>query len=225
MQAEIFWKNWIKNGVIYICLVFVGACLCYASALDMAKIIPIQNRFSFVLQQCDNVEVGSFETSQMGGAGNIIVLDGETYVAVGVYNSIHSAKSIANTLGESYVVRTITANDLYFTTHKQKRNANVYVGALQSLDGCMQVLSQEIERLDRGATQNSCKFIIDNLYKQFSYLAEGYIDFFPTFSKVCLQSADELSSIGKDIVYVQKLRRLLCDLSVEYCQLCAEFLP
>lgn len=225
MQAEIFWKNWIKKGIIYACFVFIGACLCYAGSLRTAKILPINTAFSFVAKQCDNVEVGSFETTQMGGAGSVIVLDGETFVAVGVYNSINSAQSVANALGEEYVVRTITPNDLYFTGHTQKKNASAYISAFQSLDGCMQVLNQEIKRLEMGATQKSSQFIINNIRKQFAYLGERYCDIFPSFSAVCLQSADELERMANDIIYVQKLRRLLCDLSVEYCQLCTEFLP
>ena len=225
MQTVFSWEGWVKKGIIYTCLVFVGACLCYAGALKNAKIMPINTAFSFVVQQCDNVEVGGFETLQMGGAGNIITLDKETYVAVGVYSSKLSAEKVAKSLGDKYFVQTLTPNDLYFCTPSKKKKASVYVGAFQSLDGCMQVLAQEIERLEKGATQTSSKFVVQNLKNQFLYLGEEYKYNFPTFGAVCLQSADTLTALGRDIIYSQKLRRLLCDLSVAYCQLCAEFLP
>ena len=225
MQAVLFWKTWLKKVTMYGCFMLVFVCLLYANALHYAKVIAVNTSFSFVVKKCDNVAVGGFETEQIGGAGYSITVGGATYVAVGVYDSYSVAQNIAQSLGETYLVHTLQANDLYFTTKEQKKNAAIYVGALSSLNGCMQVLSQEIIRLDNGATQNSSRHVVQDLYNQFAYLGETYKNMYPPFSQVCKESANELLLIGEDIIYAQKLRRLQCALSVEYCQLCKEFLP
>lgn len=225
MQAVVFWKKWIKKLFIYGSIVFVLTCLAYANALQSAVVVQLNKEFSFVGKSCESVGVGSFETQQIGGAGYVLTDENGSYVAVGVYTSGMDAERVANSLQGDYNVMSISANDLYFTTKAQKKNAEIYQGAFRSLDGCMQVLSQEIARLESGATQQSSKRILNGLKRQFAYLSKTNEDVFPTFAFVCENAERGLEEIALDTVTAQKLRYLLCQWSVEYCQLAREFLP
>ena len=225
MQAVFFWKKWIKNVVVFGSIILVLACLAYANALQRAVVVQVKKEFSFVGKSFESIGVGSFETQQMGGAGYVLTGIDHSFVAVGVYTSNLDAERVASGLKNGYSVMRVRANDLYFTTNKQKNNAQLYKGAFRSLDGCMQVLSQEIARLENGATQQSSKRILGELKGQFAYLSQTHEKVFPSFALVCNKAEKDLEELAQNIITTAKLRYLLCQWSADYCQLSREFLP
>ncbi len=225
MQAGILCKKIIKSVVTFSAFAFVTVCLLYAYTVYNADVVRMANGYSFVVKSYDSVEVGTFETEQMGGAGYWLDMDGSMAVAVGVYASVATAERVQNTLGDTYAVHTVHANDLYFTTRKEKQNAQTYKNAFSSLDGCIQVLAQEIDRLEAGATQQSTKRVLGELKRQFAYLQKEYANSYPRFVDVCKIAEERLQRETEEIVYAQKLRYVLCELCVQYCQLAEQFLP
>lgn len=225
MQAGFLCKKILKIFISGCGFIIVTFCLAYAYTLYHADVVRMDRQFSFVVREYESVDVGVFETEQIGGAGYALSLDGKDYVAVNVYNSVSVAERVQTTLGDAYAVHTVKLNDLYFSTRREKRNAEVYIGAFSSLDGCIQVLSQEIERLDTGATQQSSKRVLTLLKRQLSYLSATYAQSYPRFSKVCEKTVLALERETEEIVYAQQLRYVLCSLCVDYSQLTRQFLP
>lgn len=225
MQTVFSWGKFIKKTILYASFVVLLTCLTYAHAIQNAVVVSIGERFVFVVKDCENIEVGVFETQQIGGAGYTWSEEDNVYISVGVYSTVSQAERVAETLGEEYQVKVMMPNDLYFTTSTQKRMADMYKGAFSSLDGCMQVLSQEINRMERGATQQSTKRILNEVQRQFRYLQQEYEISYPSYAAVCKNAEEQLGLMTEDIVYASKLRYLLCELSVAYCQLASRFLP
>lgn len=225
MRASILCKKLFNWAGVCCCFAFVVLCVVYSFAVKKANVVRMDAKYSFVVKRYENTEVGSFESEQLGGAGYTMRIDGKTCVAVSVYESLSDAESVKETLGEEYSVYTMSSNDLYLLTNKQKLRATVYEGAFASLDGCIQVLSGEIKRLDNGATQQSSKRILSGLQRQFSYLAKNYQTDFPAYSDLCEQAVEELKEQTGDVIYARKLRALLCRLCENYCNLTRRFSP
>lgn len=207
------------------CFAFIVVCIVYSFAVKKASVVYVNTDYFFVVKGYENTEVGSFESEQLGGAGYPMLVDGKTCVAINVYNNVSEAERVKETLGEDYWVYTIRSNPLYLLTNQQKIRKESYKGAFASLDGCIQVLSGEIKRLDKGATQQSSKKVLDGLQRQFSYLAKSYQKDFPEYSVLCEKAGEELREETKDIVYAKKLRALLCQLCEKYCVLTRRFSP
>lgn len=225
MRASILYKKIFQFTGVFCCFAFIIFCFVYSVAVKNAKVVRMNTDFSFVVKRYDSAEVGSFESQQLGGAGYAISVNGESCVAVSVYDSVTDAERIQNTLGEEYYVYTMRANDLYLLTHTQKRNAQRYQGAFDSLNGCIQVLSQEIKRLESGATQQSSKRVLDGVQRQLEYLAQTYKNAYPVYAEVCEEAEKKLGKETENIIYAQKLRYLLCWMCEKYCDLTKAFLP
>lgn len=225
MRASILCKKLFNWTGVCCCFAFVVVCIIYSFAVKKADVVRIQNNYSFVVKRYENAEVGSFESEQLGGAGYTMRIDGQTCVAVSVYENLTDAERICQELGSEYAVYTMRPNDLYLLTNSQKLCAGKYKGAFSSLDGCIQVLAGEIARLDKGATQQSSKRILNGLKRQFSYLAKSYQTDFPEYADVCQSAEEQLQEDTTDVVYARKLRALLCKLCESYCNLTRQFLP
>ena len=111
----------------------------------------------------------------------------------------------------------------YLKGVKQKENAAFFAGAFESLYGCMQVLNGEIKRLERGATQESSKRILQTVSRQFSFLKKQYAEKVAGYANACENAQKRLSEMLSNIIYAKDLRYLLCELSVAYANLSKNF--
>ncbi len=198
----------------------------YAKTLESAQVVGAERNFYFVVSDCRSVEVGTQIIELQGGAGySLVYKDGE-YAAYSVYfsenESMVAQSSVAQT-GESAEIVVVTSAPLYLKTAKQKEQAALIGGAFESLYGCMQVLNGEIKRLERGATQESSKRILQTLSRQFSFLGKEYAETVAGYEKACETAEKRLLEMASDVVYAKDLRHLLCELSVAYANLSKNF--
>ncbi len=219
-------KKLAKWLVAMVTAMAVVCVLIYACKVKMAKVVTTPTAFYYLVSEETYTEAGAYEVSGEGGAGYLLVSGEEEYVAYAVYLSQRNGERICQeVLEKNGGVKLIekTAPKLYFKTSEEKQRTDMVVGALNSYYGCMQVLEQEIARLDKGATQESSKRILTTLSKQFQYLENAYHESYRVFAEQCCWAQEMLQEIISGCVYGKDLRFLLCGLTEGYLFLASEF--
>ncbi len=200
----------------------IGACI-YARVLSKVQTVALNEQFYFLASENMNVEVGAFESVQKGGAGYILEENGREYAVTSVYFTEEAALRVQEGLAEEMVLICKKPNALYLKTQSEKNNAGVLKGAFSCLKSCIEILSDEIVRLDGGATQESSKRLLEILQKQYDYLHQEYKKSFPAFSSLCERAERALDTIISGTVFSKDLRYLLCELCVSYNELAGAF--
>ncbi len=188
--------------------------------------LSVSQEFYFLVSNSLHVEVSAELVKLEGGAGYLLEKEGREYAVFSVYLNREEGERAQKSLikeGKQVALFSKKSDILYLKTREEKKNKNDYLGAFQCLHACMEVLDQEISRLDKGATQESSKRILNKLTSLFSFMEKKYNRIFPDFSIICRDADVYLNNIIKNIVYVRDLRYLLCDLSVKYLHLAQEF--
>ena len=198
----------------------------YAVRLLSLESVYLGKNFYFLVRQTEHVQAGAYDVRLDGGAGYLLEHDGKEYVVFAVYLREEDGMSVQTGLakqGEETRLLQATAERLYFKRNKDKKNASLYVGALRVLDGFIQVLSEEIARLDKGATQQSVKRILETLARQMEYEKKGHEERYPAYANLCKSAQETLTASICDTVYTNDLRYTLCELAVGYLDLAKEF--
>ena len=221
MTAGFFLKKW---SAIVLLGILVFSCVLYAGILRVAKRVYIGKNFYFLVHETEHVEADALDIRLDGGAG--YPLHGEG-VALAVYLKEEDGLAVQAGLIEqgektSLVKRSVEC--LYFKTRLDKEKASLYTGALEGLYGFLQVLSEEISRLDKGTTQQSCRRVLQTLADLFSYHRQEYESVYPAYARLCGAAKEGLSSCMDGTIFVNDLRYMLCDLSVGYLSLAEEFI-
>lgn len=205
---------------------FTFSALFYAKTLESAQVAGTERNFYFLVSDYESVEVSTQMIGLQGGAGYSLSYKNGEYAAYSVYFSeeeSHTAQSSVAKIGESAEIVTVTSSPLYLKTPKQKKEAKLITGAFESLYGCMQVLNGETKRLERGATQESSKRILQTLSRQFAFLGKAYAETVTGYKKVCENAEKRLLEATAGIIYAKDLRYILCELSVAYANLSKNF--
>ncbi len=196
--------------------------LAYASHLAYAKLVWVGKTFYFLISAQSDSEAATHTTRLDGGAGYVLTDGEERYIVYSVYLSDESLQAIQAGIGEETRIIKKAVGYLSFKgTEKQKKD--IYCGALNSLYGGIEVLSQCISKLERGATQQACKRILTILERQFGYMASVYYSQYPAFSNVCASLQRKLQVLVVDTVFCKDLRYVLCEVCESYVQLSSQF--
>ena len=220
------WKKiaGVATGVLSVSFTF--SAFFYAKSLENAQTVGAEKHFYFLVSNEESVQASTEMISLQGGAGYALVQEKDTYAAYAVYfseNDSMDAQSSVLEMGQSTKIVEVSCAPLYLKTAKEKERAKLIAGAFESLYGCMQVLNGEIKRLERGATQESSKRILQTLFKQFSFLKKQYAERVAGYGNACKNAKKRLSESISNIVYAKDLRYLLCELSVAYANLSKNF--
>ena len=219
----LYYKRKIGWCIALLCLVFSLFSMQQAYTYTQVDTAVLGERFYFLVSNSAHVQASTQTVVLNGGAGYLL---NNTQVAYSVYFSqdeVMRASAQVQELDEGVEQVSLLADHLYFRTSSQKRDKEQILSAFENLRGCMQVLQEEIARLDHGATQESSKRILKTLQKQFAYLKKIYAGKFPAFANVCNLANEQLDQIVAGIVYNRDLRYLLCDLTVSYVDLSQNF--
>ena len=191
-----------------------------------ASVYNTDKTFYFLVLEEDKIEVASYEVKLDGGAGFLLDYENCDYVALSVYLSgIEGDKacaSISQKYGNAKII-SINSGKLYMKRDSQKKTAKKTQGGFNSLYGCIEVLSREIARLDKGATQQSSGRILSQVAGNLQYLSEEYTSCFFNFSNVCQNGANALYKSVSSIIYTKDLRYILCQLCFDFIKLSKEF--
>ena len=225
MSADFFYRKIYKlvAGLAAVC--FTVFCFVYALFLSRAKSVEIKTGFFYLVREETNVEVGAEFVKLEGGAGYLLRQNGKDYVVLSVYLQEEDSLAVQANLtdGEDTQLLYAGVDALYFKTYREKKNAAVYVGALEVLREYMGVFDGVIGLLEDGATQESVKRILLPLSRQLSYLSQEYAESYPDFSSVCQRYAKRIEEYCAEILFVGDLRYELCAMTGEYLSLANEF--
>ncbi len=223
MSAVFFRKKlFVMLGAItLLCSVF-GVYL-YTRYLDNATVEAVSQNYYFLVSDSTSVEASTYEIQLNGGAGYLMEQDGREYVAISTYLTEIEAQTVQKNWKEDTKIFTVGSEKLYFKKQADKKNAKKIIGAFHTLEDIIEVLHLEINRLEKGATQESCKRILQTLEKQFAFLENEYEGFFPKYSKICQTAIKRLEKMINDTVFVKDLRYLQCELCEAYATLAKDF--
>lgn len=220
------WKKIAGIAAGFLSVSFTFFAFFYAKTLESAQTVGTEKNFYFLVSDSNSIEASTQLTKLQGGAGYSLFYKDNEYAAYSVYfseNESAAAQSSVSKTGESAEIVLVTSSPLYLKTVKQKKQAAVILGAFESLYGCMQVLNGEIARLERGATQESSKRILQTLSRQFTFLGKEYSERVAGYKETCENAQKRLSEATADVVYAKDLRYVLCELSVAYANLSKNF--
>ena len=226
MAAKFLYGKWIKWGVAALSAVVFMWAAGYSLLLSKIKTVPMGTNFYFLVSEDTHVEAGAEFVKLGGGAGYLLEYENREYAVLSVYLKQSDGEAVQASLfaqGESTEMITIHVDSLCFKTTSDKKDSNMYVGALRSLYGCMTVLEGCVARLEKGMTQEQCKRLLFPLQRQFGFLSKSYEKEYPSFSRLCKQTARKLADLGTQTLYVKDLRYMLCELADNYTQLSAVF--
>ena len=178
-------------------------------------------KFYFLISTNEHVEASTYEARLDGGAGYVLESEGNVYVAIAVYFREEDAKAVG-CVGEGIGWIEKEVGYLYFKGNTKKKQ-QVYLEAFNNLYGCVEVLSQVVNKLDYGMTQEVCQGILNMLIRQLNYLANFYQRSYPAFSKKCETLQKQLEDIVADTVFCKDLRYVLCGMCEGYISLSSQF--
>lgn len=224
MTTEFLSKRRLSFVASFCAVCFVVCCCLYAFYLSNATIVDTQKTFYYLVSTSTHIQASTHDTTRLGGAGYPLQIDGQTRVVVAVYFTQENATVVCSSLKQIQTeIIQITSPKLYLKTRKQKKNAQTYKNAFSCMYSLQELLDREINREQNGATQQSCKRVLTQIQKQFNYLQKQYETTFLSFAIVCENACNALSKIMENIVYIEDLRYLSCELSVAYLNLSKEF--
>ena len=211
----------IATGIVAV-LVVLGVYM-YTRYLDMATVEAVSQNYYFLVSDSTHIEASTHEIILDGGAGYVLESNGTEYVTVSSYLSSHEAEMVQKGLDRQTRIIALRVDNLYFKTKEEKRNSAKIKAAFQSLSDCIEVLSKETARLEKGGTQESCKRILETLKKQFVFLGREYNSVFLSYGQLCDRTAVQLEKLLNTTIFVSDLRHLQCDLCNSYVSLANEF--
>ena len=223
MSAGFLLKNKIKALAVSLAFFVVFSILIYAGTLSSATVVAVEKSFYFLVSENPHVQAGAYDAVLDGGAGYLLETDGRALVALSVYLNENEAKRVTSGYGESVSVLALKTEKLWFKTREEKRKQEVVESALKRAYNCMELLANEIKRLDNGSTQESTKRILELIKKQFAFMEREHRENYEAFSKVCKDARKELETICAGTVYTKDLRYILCALCGSYKELADEF--
>ncbi len=204
---------------------FTVFCFLYALFLNRAKAVEIKTGFFYLVREETNVEVGAEFVKLEGGAGYLLRQNGKDYVVLSVYLQEKDALAVQANLSDGEETQLLYAgvDTLYFKGEREKKNAAIFVGALEILREYMGVFDGAIGLLEDGRTQERVKRLLLPLSRQLFYLSREYAESYPDFSSVCQRYAKRIEEYCAEILFVGDLRYELCSLTADYLALAGAF--
>ncbi len=216
-------KKKIKSLAVSLAFFVVFSLSIYAGTLSFAARVEEEKHFYFLVSENTHVQAGAYDAVLDGGAGYLLETDGRAYVAISVYLTENESEKVANGFDESVSVLAINTGKLWFKTREERRKKDIVESALKRAYSCMELIAEEIKRLDNGGTQDSSKRILEIIKRQFVFMEREHKEKYRAFSAVCQRARNELETICFGTVYAKDLRYLLCELCVSYKELSDEF--
>ena len=223
MRTDFFYKK---------CIILIGIFFFFGCVITgfvyraFPKKCNLGAEFYFLVSQEESVEAGAEFVKLEGGAGYVLKRDGQVYVVLSVYLREQDALAVQEVLSaQSRETRLLSLNvaKLCFRGKKEKEKSGFYIGALQSLYGCLVVLENGVAKLEKGLTQEKAKGLLATVKKQLSFMSEIYAESYSIFSDFCTEFANKLQKESDGILYVSDLRYILCEGVAQYLQFTTEF--
>lgn len=227
MATDFLWKKRCLRPLVgAVAVLFTLATLVYAYALTGVKAVGVYKYFHFLVSTSTHIEASTHQVTLDGGAGYALRRGEREYVAYHVYmQGVDGERALeaVSLQGEEVELLSVGVEKLYLKTREDKRNAQTLLEGMELLYAYIRILSDEIARLDGGATQESCKRVLRALSDQLSYAEKEYAERFSGLSSVCGALAQGLKERTEEVIYTRDLRYLLCESCVAYVSLGEEY--
>jgi len=225
MTTDFFNKKRLSVAAKTAAVVFIFCALFYAWFLNQAERYPYRKSFYFLVDTSTHLEACVAGATLQGGAGYIVSDNEREYSALSVYLTESEGRNAQNGFSEeqTYSLLEKQVDGLYFKTREEKCKKTRILSAFQCLDDCIEVLNNEIKRLEESATQQSSKRILNELRNQFAYLNNAYERDFPSYARVCEKVDKALQAVVGGIVYAKDLRYVCCQLCDSFVKLSEEY--
>ena len=226
MVTDIFIKKrWVGILLSLISFFLTFSFLTYAVVLKKVESVWIGKNFYFLTDSDEYTEVGAYNARLDGGAGVLLEDAGREYLVLSVFLEKENAKTVQTRLKEEgYASLNIVkkgTESLYFKGNN-KAYADTIVTALEIFYNYMERLEFCISELEKGMTQDLCKRTLKNLEKQIRLhgnVFSGLVE----IAQLYKNSADKISSICQDVIYLKDLRSLLCWQADNFVSVCSKF--
>lgn len=217
-----------KKRFLFSCLsiVFILIAEAVYSYCFYPYIISYSTHFHFLVSEDTRVEASAEFIKLEGGAGYLLRENGRDYVVLSVYLEKADGLAVQEVLATKNTktrLISIGIDRLVFRGKKESEKSSLYLGALQSLYGCLCVLEQTVECLEKGMTQGKTKEILSQLKAQLFFMADVYANPYGVFAALCRSVATKLAEKSEGIVYTNKLRYLLCETVEGYLRVAKNF--
>ncbi len=219
-------KRILAIFTVAFCGLIIAASCVYAGLLFNRQEVLVQKSFYFLIAETEHVQVGTEIAQLDGGAGYPLLVGNHYKVAYAVYFNKEQGQKAKTQLcqkGTNAQLNTCFVQSLVFTGKREQACMATVCSAMDNLYACIDILQQEIERLNRGATQQSSKSILNILQKQLNSFAKAYQSVYSAFARICKESAELIANSLSGVVYNKDLRYLLCFLCDSYVRLSQDF--
>ncbi len=221
MRTDFFYKNLRYVVGIVLAVLLIASIIFSTKACKNAQILPYEVEIYYLVTEDVHVQAGAEFVRLEGGAGYLLENKGKEYVVLNVYFAQSDAKSVQDALsalGRKTQVISLSENTVKSRDKQGYLRLQKYIGALQSMYGCMNVFSQSIMLLEKGETQERVKEMLLKISAHLTYLSKIYGDY-NRYAQVCVKTAENLTLYKNEILYVCDLRYILCDMAYEYMKL------
>lgn len=218
-MATVFYR---RIALFFSAIIFCFSIL-YTFVLLNVQTVYVEKSFYFLVCENVHIQASTYETQLLGGAGYLLRTEEQDFVAVSVYLSEENAALIQKQVLLPTRIIALNSCKLYLKNVREKRLQAQLQNAFSCLGDCIELLNGEIVRIDKGATQETSKRILQTLCGNLFYLEKQYAETLPTFSRVFQQSREQLENVVGQIIYAQDLRYTLCFLCDCYVKLGEEY--
>jgi hypothetical protein len=222
MTTDFFEKKRLFRLLVSILVGIVFTVFSYAVYLAQAKTIWIGKGFYFLVSSNVHTEAATHSARLEGGAGYILEDKEKTHVVYSVYLNETDVNTIQENIDTEIALIKKEIRCLSFKGN-EKGNEKLYIGALNTLYSCIEIIENSVSMLERGTTQEACKRILSLLERQFGYMASTYQGKYDAFSNVCTNIHQNIKSLLAHTVFCKDLRYLLCEACEGYIQLASVF--
>lgn len=225
MAAFFLWKNYSKQFGIILATFFVFLCVLYGVYISRTIIVPYQASFYLLTYSKMNVEAGTQFVKLEGGAGYLWEIEGKEYVVAAIYKKRQEAEIVCLSLkgaGEPYCVQSVDVENLYFKG-RDKKKRDMYISALNTFRGYIDVIMHCISNLDTGGTQERIKNVLSMACRQIQGLSKQYTEEYSSFVYLCYNIVELLQGVEEGVIYSSDLRYISCEMLNGYLELCNQF--
>lgn len=226
MAVNFFYKRFFYPVLFTVSFFIAVFSFVYAFNILNMKIYETDKTFYFLVLEDKKLEVASYEAKLGGGAGFLLNYENCDYVALSVYLSGEEGEKARESVLPKYQnakIITINSGKLYMKRASEKKQAKQFIGTMNSVFSCIELLNGEIYRIEKGATQQSSNRVLSKIIGVLKHLSKENSVEFPTVSSFCEKSANALSISISGIIYAKDLRYILCEMSDGFIKLSEEY--
>lgn len=210
---------------VFCSLLIIFVSFVYANQITRAIKIYSPVSFRFLLSN-EKTFAASINTADCnGGAVYVMQQGGKAEVVYDCYFNGEKAISVQNRLRKKGVQTKIYEKEiqtLYLKEKTEKKNKAKILGILQTVEDCIFVLDELIEKAETGDfSQDRLRDSLQVVQKVLFGVSKNKTYPFSEIAKICMDCEKELARMRSEIIFAKELRFVkvaLCDGYIRFCE-------